>query len=132
MAATLEETVATVEALKLELEALKAQTQNVLTQEQGERLVQDANARELAQLQKSNERDEWMRRMEVRMTTAEGRTTDEKKCIGYINMKNKEPKVFGEKPEEWRKWKDVMEDFLDAHNTGIKKVLKKCRKPKKK
>ena len=104
--ATMEDTV---NAMRLEIDNLKVQ---MMTRDQGQQLVQDANARELVHLQKGIERDETMRKHEeelqkmveatenikVRMTNAESKTTDERKCIGYINMKNKEPKVFGENP----------------------------------
>ena len=126
------------QAMRTDIEGIRAQITNVTTREQGERIIQDANAREAVHLQKAQEVDERMRRyerglqemmeemeeMKKRMTTAEGRGGDEKKCIGYINMKNKEPKTFGEKPDDWKKWKDDLEDFQDAHNKGMKKLLK--------
>ena len=103
--ATMEDAVA---AMQIEIDTVKEQLQNTLTRQQGEQIIQDANARELAHLQKANEREEKMRRHEgevqhmneameglkERMTKAEAKTNYERKCIGYINMKNKEPNIF--------------------------------------
>ena len=131
------------QAMRTDIDGIKAQITNVTTREQGERIIQDGNAREAVHLQKAQEVEERMRRyerglqemmeemeeMKKRMTTAADKG-DEKKCIGYINMKNKEPKTFGEKPDDWKKWKDDLEDFLDAHNPGMKKLLKEIAETK--
>ena len=121
--------------MREDIENIMAQFTNVTTREQGERIIQDANAREAVHLQKTQEMEEKMRRIEIGMQEMKEAIDDnkekmaadkggEKKCIGYINMKNKEPKTFGDKVDDWKKWKDDLEDFLDAHNTGMKKLLK--------
>ena len=43
---------------------------------------------------------------------------------GYLQAKNLTPKVFGDKPEEWRMWRDDLEDFMDTINPGMKTFLK--------
>ena len=43
---------------------------------------------------------------------------------GYLQVKNLTPKTFGEKPEEWRTWKEDLEDFMDTINPGMKAFLK--------
>ena len=96
-----------VQALRTGMEDMRLQIANVTTREQGEKIIQDANSREAVHLQKQQEMEERMRRYEAglqemkeemedtrrRMTTAEGKSED-KKCIGYINMKNKEPNLL--------------------------------------
>ena len=96
--ATMEDTV---KAMQVDIEAMKTQ---MMSREQGQQLVQDANARELAHLQTMRKHEEELQKMvevmesiKVRMTNTESKTTDERKCIGYLSMRNKEPKIFGEK-----------------------------------
>ena len=119
------------------INAMQLEINGLMTREQGQQLIQDSNARELAHRQQGLDMEEKFRKMEemlegmkTRITNTEAKGTDERKCIGYINMKNKEPKVFGEKPDDWKKWKDDMGDFLDAHNPGIKKLLKEIAETK--
>ena len=43
---------------------------------------------------------------------------------GYIPIKNMVPKVYGEKPDEWRQWQDDVMDYLDSINPGMREMLK--------
>ncbi len=42
---------------------------------------------------------------------------------GYIPAKMMMPKNFGDKPEEWRSWKEDVLDWINAHNSGVKDIL---------
>ena len=42
---------------------------------------------------------------------------------GYIPPKLMMPKNFGDKPEEWRAWKEDGLDWGNAHKPGVKDIL---------
>ena len=47
---------------------------------------------------------------------------------GYIPKKDLIPKVFNDKPEDWRAWREDVLEWMDASNQGIKEVLEAINK----
>ena len=47
---------------------------------------------------------------------------------GYIPQKDLIPKVFNDKPEDWRAWREDVLEWIDASNPGIKDVLEAINK----
>ena len=46
----------------------------------------------------------------------------ERPSEGYIPQKDLIPKVFNDKPEDWRAWREDVLDWIDASNPGVKDV----------
>ena len=44
--------------------------------------------------------------------------------MGFMPVKEIMPKVYGGRLEEWRNWKDDMEDYADTVKPGMKEVMK--------
>ena len=38
------------------------------------------------------------------------------------------PKIFGDKPEDWRSWKEDVLDWVNAHKPGVKDILEEVAK----
>ena len=49
------------------------------------------------------------------------------KMIGFAEAKDMTPKVYEGKIEEWRDWKDSVEDYVDAMKVGMKELLKEAK-----
>ena len=47
---------------------------------------------------------------------------------GYIPQKDLIPKVFSDKTEDWRAWREDVLDWIDASNPGVKDVLEAINK----
>ena len=48
--------------------------------------------------------------------------------IGVMPVKDMLPKVYEGKIEEWRDWKDVVEDYTDMIKPGMKELMKEAEK----
>jgi polyhydroxyalkanoate synthesis regulator phasin len=52
-------------------------------------------------------------------------TTNDKR-IGFLKTDDMTPNTFDGKVEEWREWKEMVEDFLEALKPGMKELLKEA------
>ena len=81
-----------------------------------------------AQVSMHNRNSQSMEQLATRIAIIEAKSLegagDERRNKGYIPIKNLVPKLFGDKVEEWRTWKEDFEDYLDMSNPGMKAYLK--------
>ena len=143
-----------IEALEVDIEAVKGNLRVVLSQLEGEKtvfldsinktftdhklvineVVEGARS-EFTNLRASQQAlyesmattvhglDERLARLEAIGSAAQADVEGWGSRRGYIPTKFTIPKTFTDKEEEWRQWKDDVEDYLDHANPGMRDLL---------